>query len=378
MQDLYSDGKIRPTCLWDLRPWHNRLPTCYTIGMKKWTLLCLLFLPLMCAAQPKKSFLQLLRNHTLPSKMQQNLQRSLARTHIAHVRTPHAIQKLIFTPTPTISARPAFKDNLVLSPTQKKDWLNRYEQTLANFEQLKKEANPFLYYQSVALETREISVEEKRRWLDKMFPLYDQLLSLYLNTNQDAPLKYALAYLRYGVAMVDPFLVSTLPTLTKPYATPFELESFFLYPQHHLPEPWVDLDGKHIVIVNDDASLLEHFEHLADIGVLFPSATLHTHGDATQFLLWMQHPTHMPDIIFTDIQLGESNGYYIASRLRERGYQGAIIALTSYTETETYARRLAQAGFDGLVSLDDQYYRQTPFVLRITQAAQVYLRRKNK
>ncbi len=346
--------------------------------MRKWVFLCFLLLPLVCAAQPKKGFLQLLRNNALPSKMQQNLQRSLARTHIANVSRPHAIQNLIFTPTPAISAHPTFKEDIVLSPAQRKDWLNNYKQTLADFEQLKKEINSFLYYQSIALESREISANEKCLWLGKMVPLYDQLLSLYLNTTQNAPLEYALAYLRYGVAMVDPFLVATLPTLTKPYATPFDVKSFFLYPQKALPEPWVDLDGKHIAIVNDDASLLEHFEHLADIGVLFPSATLHTHGDATQFLLWMQYAPHVPDIIFTDIQLGESNGYYIASRLRERGYKGAIIALTSYTETETYARRLAQAGFDGLVSLDDQYYRQTPFVLRLTQAAQVYLHRKNK
>ncbi len=267
---------------------------------------------------------------------------------------------------------------LILSPTQKKDWLNRYEKTLAAFEQFKKEASPFLYYQSVATESREISSAEKRRWLDQMVPLYEQLLSLYLNTTQNAPLEYALEYLRYGVAMVDPFLVDTLPTLTKSYATPFELKSFFLYPQQALPEPWVDLEGKHIVIVNDDASLLEHFEQLADMGVLFPGATLHTHGDATQFLPWMGYTSHVPDVVFTDIQLGESNGYYVAARLREQGYKGAIIALTSYTETEPYARRLAQAGFDGFVSLDDQYYSKTPFVLRVTQAAQVYLRRNHK
>lgn len=346
--------------------------------MRKWILLCFLFLPLVCAAQPKKGFLQLLRNNARLSNMQQNLQRSIARTHIANVRHHQAIEKLIFAPTPSLPTRPIFKDNLVLSPLQMKGWLNRYKQTLARFEQLKKAANPFLYYQSVPVESREISVDEKRRWLDEMIPLYNQLLSLYLNTKQNAPLEYALAYLRYGVAMVDPFLVATLPTLTKPYATPFELESFFLYPQETLPEPWVDLDGKHIVIVNDDASLLEHFEHLSNIGVLFPEATLHIHGDATQFLLWMQQTPYVPDIIFTDIQLGESNGYYIAHRLREAGYKGGIIALTSYTETEKYARQLTQAGFDGLVSLDDQYYRKTPFFLRITQAAQVFLRRNHK
>ncbi len=346
--------------------------------MKKWSLLICLFFPLVCVAQPQKGFVQLLRNNALSSKMQQNLAHSLARTRITKVRQPHAIHNLIFTPTPTDASRPIFKDNLVLSPTQTKNWLNRYKQTLTHFEQLKKEINPLLYYQSVALESKEFSVDEKRHWLDKMIPLYDQLLSLYLNTKQNAPLEYALAYLRYGVAMVDPFLVDTLPTLTKPYAKPFELEDFFLYPQEPLPEPWKDLENKHIVIVNDDASLLEHFEHLADIGVLFPGATLHTQGDATQFLIWINYSTHLPDIIFTDIQLGDSNGYYIASRLREKGYTGGIIALTSYTQTENYARQLAQAGFDGLVSLDDQYYTHTPFFLRLTQAAQEYLHRKDK
>ncbi len=348
------------------------------MNMKKWICLLCLCIPLEASAQPKKGFLSLLRNIERPNRLQQNLERTLVRTQFSTSREPHAISKFILSPTPAIPQRPVLQKELILSPAQEKDWLARYHQILADFDQFKKDSSPFLYYQSIPVEAREIPVQEKRFWLDKILPLYNQILALYLNTQKDASLKYALEYLRYGVWMVDPFLVPTLPTLTKPYITPFNLKDFLLYPQTSLPEPAVDLEDKHIVIINDDKSLLEHFEHLADIGVLFPGATLHTQGDAMQFLLWMQYAGVRPDVIFTDIQLGENNGYYVARRLRENGYSGGIIALTSYLETEKYARQLAQAGFDGLVSLDDRYYCKQPFFFRITQAAQVYLRRNKK
>ena len=322
----------------------------------------------------------MLRSTTFSSnRLQQSLECTLARTQLSRLQQPHAISQVVLRPTPAPTASPLLQQDLILSPAQQQHWMSRYKQTLEKFEQFKKESFPFLYYQSFPLEAREISVHEKRAWLDKMIPLYNQVLSLYLNTQQDPPLQYALAYLRHGVSMTDPFLASTLPATTKPYATHFEANAFFLYPQQEpLPEPVADLNNKHIVIINDNNALLERLEHLANIGVLFPGATLHTQGDATQFLLWMQYSTVKPDIVFTDIQLGESNGYYIARRLRETGYKGGIIALTSYTQTEKYARQLAYAGFDGLVSLDDQYYAKTPFFLRITQAAQVYLHRKNQ
>lgn len=341
--------------------------------MKKWVLLICLCLPLTAAAQPGKNFLRLLRNNSLTSRLQQNLERALARTRISSFLQPHAISKFILTATPLAPARPTWKDNVVLTPGKKEDWLNHYRQTLARFEQLKKESASFLYYQSVPLEAREISAQEKRHWLDKMLPLYNQVYALYVNTQEDASLKYALDYLRYGISMVDPFLVSTLPRVVKPYAAAFDTNAFFLYPKNHLSVCAVDLGKKRIVIINDDRALLEHFERLVRIGVLFPHATVHTEGDVMQFLLWLQNSSARPDIVFTDIQLGNNNGYYIARQLRERGYSGGIIALTSYDQTEEYARQLAQAGFDGMVSLDEQYYRNIHIAQRLTEAAQMYL-----
>ena len=344
--------------------------------MKWWIFFLCLCLPLTANAQFKKGILQWVRKSGVSSPMQQNLQRSLARTRLSNFSQPHAISKFILTPPPAVSEQPVLQENLVLSPLQKKDWLDNYHQTWGHFEQLKKDFSSLLFYQSVPLEARDISAQEKSIWLNKMIPLYHRALALYLNTRQDPALQYMLDYLRYGVSMIDPFLTPALPTFTKPYAAPFDFDKFCLYPQEPLPEPGVDLENKHIVIVNDDNSLLEHFEHLSHIGVLFPGAQLHTQGDAMQFLLWAARTNTPPDIVFTDIQLGESNGYYIAHRLRSQGYKGGIIALTSYEQTENFTRQLAQAGFDGMVSLDDRYYTKTPFFLRITQAAQVYLRNK--
>ena len=109
-------------------------------------------------------------------------------------------------------------------------------------------------------------------------------------------------------------------------------------------------------------------------GVLFPGAAIHTNGSPSQFLIWFQNVFPKPDIVFTDIQLGAANGYYVAHKLRENGYTGGIIALTSYGETEENARQLKAAGFDGMVSLDERYWK-VPFAQRVTQAAQVYLER---
>lgn len=303
--------------------------------------------------------------------------RTLARTNLTAARHPQAISHLLLHPTPPRAANPRLNDNLVLTPRQHKDWVANYEQTLQDFEQLKADIHPLLFYQSLPLEAREISTQEKRYWLDKMLPLHHKLLSLYLNTPQDAALQYALAYLYYGVEMVDSGSATLLTDEIEPFMAPFDPQAFFLYPADtSLPDPSIQLDGKHILILNDDFSLLRHFEYLAEMGLLFPGATLHTQGDALQFLLWLRYTRIQPDVIFTDIQLGENNGYFVAHELRRSGYTGGIIALTSYTETEKYARQLKTAGFDGLVSLDDRYYGKIPFCQRVTQAAQMYLLQK--
>ena len=330
-------------------------------------------LPLALGAQSHKGFQAV---KALSSRLENSLTRRV--TQLVLPRKYH-LSKLFLKPLPK-SSIPKLNSQIVLTTSQRKQWLADYQKILTDFQAFKEESAPFLFYQSIPLERRVLSAEETRQWLNKMLPLHGQLLAFYLTTEQDPALAYALEYVEQAIALVDPCLVPALRLNVQPKIAPFNLQEFLLYAPEgtHLPDPSISLDGKHIVILNDDHSLLEHFEHLAHIGVLFPGATLHLQGDGTQILFWMKYAGVQPDVIFTDIQLGANNGYYIAHELRRQGYQGGLIALTSYTETESYARQLKSAEFDGLVSLDDRYYGKIPFFQRLTQAAQLYLERTAK
>lgn len=347
----------------------------YKYMKKKLLGLCLLYIPLVLSAQVERGIKAVT---TLSKPLETSLTRSVTTSLNSAKYTP-ALSKLILKPTP-FAAYPLLKPSIVLTQPQRKQWIEDYKQLIANFEIFKQESFAFLYYQSLPLESRQVTAEEKRQWLGKILPLHDKILSFYLTTQQDNALKYALDYLRYSIFVVDPSLIPALRAIAKPYLPDFDPQAFFLYPvgPDPLPDPSIALDGKHIVIINDDRSLLDHFEHLYHIGVLFPGATLHVHGDALQFLFWMGYSNIHPDIVFTDIQLGESNGFYVASELRKSGYTGGLIALTSYVETEQNARQFKSAGFDGLVSLDDRYYGEIPFFQRVTQAAQLYMQNQEK
>ncbi len=264
----------------------------------------------------------------------------------------------------------------MLSPLERKTWTADYQKIVADFEKFKNESSTFLFYQSIPLEHRHLSPEETRQWLGQLIPLYDRISAFYLTTQQDKALKYALDYVSHALSVIDPYVLPVLQLSTKPLFEHFNAQPFFLYPPQDTPlqDPSVTLDGKIIALINDDISVLKEFEKLARFGVLFPGATIHTNGSPFQFLFWFKNVSPKPDIVFTDIQLGEANGYYIAHQLRENGYTGGIIALTSYAETEENARQLKAAGFDGMVSLDERHWK-VPFFQRVTQAAQVYLER---
>lgn len=334
----------------------------------------LLGFPVLALAQSPAGFLRAARQAEVSLSLEAGLSRAAVTAQSVVLPRMVSVPSFLLKPTPDFAAIPSFKSQAGLTAWQRKAQAQHYWHTLVHFEQLKKEIQPLLLYQSLPSESRSLTTQEKRQWLDRLFPLHEQLLQLYTQVPQDVPLQYALEYVRYGIVKVDPALSAGWCKPLSSQEVPFDPKSFFLYPgEVSLPDPSIQLDEKQIVIINDDLSLLEHFEHLSHIGVLFPGAALHTEGNVMQFFLRMQYANRVPDIIFTDIQLGESNGYVVAQELRRRGYKGGIIALTSYTETEEYALRLKASGFDGLVSLDDRYYGKIPFFQRLTQAAQVYL-----
>ena len=294
-----------------------------------------------------------------------------------HPQNTQSFLQLLSRATPPLG-QPRLHKDIVLNTQQRQIWLTNYQKILTDFEQFKKDSFSFLFYQSIPLEKHQLSTEEHRQWLNKMLPLYNRTLNFYLTTNaQDNALQYVLAYMGNAISILDPYLVPVLRLNAQPLIAPFNAQDFFLYSPENTPlgDPSITLDGKKIAIINDDKALLDRFEQLSNMGILFPGTDIHTNGSPFQFLLWFQNVSPKPDIVFTDIQLGQANGYYIAHLLRESGYKGGIIALTSYAETETNARQLKAAGFDGMISLDERYWKM-PIFKRITQAAQVYLERK--
>lgn len=58
----------------------------------------------------------------------------------------------------------------------------------------------------------------------------------------------------------------------------------------------------------------------------------------------------MPDVIITDICSLDGDGIILTQELRNAGYNGIIIALTAYRETEISGEMLMRYGFDGMIS----------------------------
>ncbi len=272
-----------------------------------------------------------------------------------------------------------FKPTAPVEFPQRVHIYQRYAETLDSFQDLKPQLTALLYYQTSPSEQQTLLTAEKQNLLNQLVPLYTELrlLNFWL---QDESASNALRFVEAALKLTNPSLLHSLQNA--PFSTTFpqepeNLQYFYLYPEegHPLPDPVLDLEGQHIAIINDDQSILQVFESWYDLGILLPGANVTTHGSAEQFLLWMQRTPHQPDIIFSDIQLGDGTGYYVAWQLRKNGFQGAMIALTSYAEDEKTAHFLKTQQFDGFVSLRSAA--KVPLMQRITQAAQVYLQRKN-
>ena len=251
-----------------------------------------------------------------------------------------------------------------------------YKQTLAAFQQFKADSAPLLYYQTIPQETRALSEPESNYWASRTKDLYNQVQILNQQIEADPALQKARDYLRHALRIIRPDLLSNLEESPTFSSTPIDIADFCLYPNPDTPleNPELDLSGKNFVIINDNVSILDFFKKLFNFGVLFPHANLVEKENATQFLQWIQETPQLPDIIFTDIILGDQTGYHIVQALRQRGYTGSIIALTSYKETPANARYFATHGFDGFISLHS--ITLTSPVQRLNQAAQLCFQRK--
>ena len=55
------------------------------------------------------------------------------------------------------------------------------------------------------------------------------------------------------------------------------------------------------------------------------------------------------DVILTDIIVPGGGGSYLTAMLRERGFEGVIIALAAFQEDASLGRKLFDIGFDGMI-----------------------------
>ena len=257
----------------------------------------------------------------------------------------------------------------------------QYQETMDLFAQYKKDVGPVLYYHTQPTEWHTLSPAEKDALLQQTLPLYHQLRGLKQEIENDEALENALALTDIALQWLDPSLRFILQQRELEAKEAIRTREFYLYPTENtkLPDPSIQLEGKKIVIINDNISILQILERDARLGILFPQAKVVTQGDANHFLSFMNYSEPLPDIIFTDIQLadgGTGSGYYLAYMLRKRGYKGGIIALTSYEEDEITAKQLASQGFDGFISFNAAALTETPLAVRLTQAAQIFLQKQ--
>ncbi|HEX4925109.1 MAG TPA: response regulator, partial [Bdellovibrionales bacterium] len=101
------------------------------------------------------------------------------------------------------------------------------------------------------------------------------------------------------------------------------------------------LDGMHILVVEDlpdNQLLISRFLRMA-------GATVDLAGNGWEALKKTAGPDDTYDLILMDIQMPEMDGYQATRKLRERGYDRPILALTAHALKEEREKSLA-AGCD--------------------------------
>nr|QGT50837.1 hypothetical protein Elusimicrob2101_1000 [uncultured Elusimicrobia bacterium] len=243
-----------------------------------------------------------------------------------------------------------------------------YAQVAEHFKVFKKEADVFLYYQSSASESRTLHPEEISHWRQKIDDMAAELSAIRLRVDADDPfLSFADEYLTYTRWVVYPhakdiYFITPLPPRAD---RPFILQEFFLQNPVEVSTRWqlatvrakrvsaMLPPGLRVAVVNDFRFFRQRVDELHRQGRLFPDGTLQTYEGADDLLEDVLKNGKKYDVIFTDIIIsGGGGGYYLAAELRRNGYNGVIIALSSYPESEELGRKMFERGMDGMIRLE--------------------------
>lgn len=249
----------------------------------------------------------------------------------------------------------------------------QYKTTLENFQQFKKEINPVLYYQMKPSERRVLPAVEKARWVDKILAMHNQLRALnILVAPHDQPLVQANLYVQYAMETIEPNFVGLLDSGLREKRTDrkFNQKEFMMEPpkdgrlaslKNYLPYSLRLRQaankmpaGIKMAVLNDRASALEAIQDKHKT-VFCPKWKITTYHDTEALLNDIKYGRVQYDIILTDLMVPGGGGYYLTASLRHQGFGGVILAATAFQPEERLSIGLFNKGFDGMLSLPENF-----------------------
>lgn len=245
-----------------------------------------------------------------------------------------------------------------------------YRKTLQDFEALRKQLNPLLFYQSNPQERRVLSPVEKRYLLEQIDVVKKDLVHVYNYVEPTEPaLTTVQEYVDESLRLLIPE-IARLP-LTKPLPRQdrdFNIAEFFLRdPELHFWQKfsWQNLATSslksiHVAIINDDSAIRYALWHAHENKHFLPEGQLKVYDNGEDLIKDIERNGKFPNVVLTDLSLTYSSGYLVAEELRSHGYKGPIIGFSAFMENEDIGREMFDYGLDGLISVSKVFYK-VPF-----------------
>ena len=325
---------------------------CHNVNMKKGiTILCLLCSSLLVQAHlhfPRKVGADVGKvwEH---SSLGWSMQRMLARQMRQYRFKP-------FTPT----SSKILQHNLRhFSQARQEKILKHYRSTLRETNSLAKDLNTKIFYQGTT-ESRLLSpFEIANDQRDILSALKEVRAAQVFFETPDETLARAETYLtrlsRFyqscATGILEPLESEILSSLEKATQT-FEPNRFFLRSPVSVEKESASLSLPRTlrVAIITDYGIREDFERMAKNENL-SHWEFDGYANPEEFL---NAPNHLAyDLVLTDVLISHGGGMYLARQLRHEGFEGGIIAATSFPEKAEIGIRLKASGMDGMIMLSD-------------------------
>ena len=278
----------------------------------------------------------------------------------------------------------------IVAPTakQKEIIFTKYADLAEKTRAFKAEIDGLLYYQSRPSERRELSVQEKQYWLEKISALSRELNILSLSVEETDPVFMRIKkYLRYALSVVAPEMegafLDLFPTDSRTDRV-LKVEEFYLHdPTANRFELWRNFfkkenptqlvpKGLKIAVLNDRQSFLWAIEESYQEKLLFKGHYVKTYAHAANLLDDMRVGRETFDVILSDLHVPGGGGYHVVQTLRARGYKGVIIAASAYPELTYMAQALYKRGFDGMFAIPEIFELNPHWYDRLNQGLRNY------